>query len=63
MRRLRFFLAAGFTSTVVAAACSLLADGVTAKRWTWAVAGVVCAVAAGVWWARREPTGGEPDDR
>jgi hypothetical protein len=52
--RLRFLLAAGAASTVVAAACSLLADGVTAKRWTWAAVGVVCAAAVGAWRGWRE---------
>lgn len=61
MTRLRFLLAAGAVSTVVAAACSLLADGVTAKRWTWAVAGAVCAVAAGAWQVRREGRSGDID--
>lgn len=54
MIRLRFFLAAGLASTTLAAACSLLADGVAAKRWTWAAVGLAVPVAAGLWRAWRE---------
>jgi hypothetical protein len=49
---LLFVLVTGFAATVTGAACSLLVDGVDAKRWVWAAAGaaaVAVAVTAGVW--------------
>lgn len=44
-----FCLATGVAGTVLAAACSLLAGGVTAKRIVWVVVTVTVAVGAGAW--------------
>lgn len=54
MRRLVFYPAVGLAGTVLAAWCSLLADGVAAKRWTWVAVGLAVAVGAGLWRAWRE---------
>jgi len=54
IRRLAFFAAAGFVATALAAACSLLASGVTARRWMWAAVGLAVSVGAGLWRAGRE---------
>jgi len=54
IRRLWFFAASGLAATTLAAACSLLADGVTARRWAWAGAGLAVSVGAGLWRAWRE---------
>jgi hypothetical protein len=54
LRRLASLLLAGFLATVAGAACSLLVDGVTAKRVTWAVVAFVLAAAVGLRGALRE---------
>lgn len=42
-------LAVGFTATGCAAAASLLADSVTAKRVVWLAVCLAVGIAAGVW--------------
>lgn len=61
-RRLAAYLLAGLLATDTAITASLLVDGVTAKRITAAVAGVVVAVAAGVIFAIRTPAPSRKDD-
>lgn len=56
-RRIRsvvFLLSAGAFGTVAAGACTLLVDGVVAKRVVWAATAVVVSVAAGWWRAWRD---------
>lgn len=54
MTRPVFYAATGAAATVLAAVCSLLVDGVAAKRWTWAAVGLAVAIGAGLWRAWRE---------
>lgn len=54
IRRPAFFAATGAAALFLAACCSLLADGVAAKRWTWAAVGLAVSVGAGLWRALRE---------
>lgn len=49
-----FYAAVGAAATVLAAVCSLLVDGVAAKRWTWVAVGLAVSVAAGLWAAWRD---------
>lgn len=57
LRTAVFFLLAGTVATAVAAACSLLADGPVAKRWTWLAVGLTVAAGAGGWRASRVQPG------
>jgi hypothetical protein len=62
LRTAAFFLAAGVLATGAAAACSLLVDGVAAKRVVWATVLVVGGIGAGVRRARREAKAADSDD-
>ena len=56
-RRLRvivFHLAAGVLATGCGGACSLLVEGVTAKRIVWLAVGISVSLGLAVWWALRE---------